>query len=101
MRYLSVFQRDFYCSRHCHAIIEAVTLQSAFAAESDHRSEQSLVVTADTSDDSTPDPARAYTVPATRAGTKLNLTQRDIPQSVSGLTRQRIKDQTLHFGVTE
>lgn len=77
------------------AIIEAVTLQSAFAAESDLRNEQSLVVTADTSDDSTPDPARAYTVPATRAGTKLNLTQRDIPQSVSVLTRQRIKDQNL------
>lgn len=39
--------------------------------------------------------ATSYTVPATRAGTKLNLTQRDIPQSVSVVTEERIKDQNM------
>lgn len=36
-----------------------------------------------------------YTVPVTRAGTKLLLTPRDVPQSLSVVTRQRIEDQNL------
>nr|WP_235289964.1 TonB-dependent receptor plug domain-containing protein [Klebsiella variicola] len=81
-------------------IANAVSIQSAVAAESSDAAsaplkEESLVVTADTGGDSTFNSAQSYTVPATRAGTKLNLTQRDIPQSVSVLTQQRIRDQNL------
>ena len=94
--------KTFCYSLLTFCIANAVSIQAAVAAESsaadsDTRKEQSLVVTAETSDDSTSSPAQAYTVPATRAGTKLNLTQRDIPQSVSVLTQQadRLRNITL------
>ncbi|HCB0101318.1 TPA: ferric-rhodotorulic acid/ferric-coprogen receptor FhuE [Klebsiella pneumoniae] len=81
-------------------IANAVGIHSAVAAEAssatgDTSKEELLVVNADTGGDSTSNPAQSYTVPATRAGTRLNLTQRDIPQSVSVLTQQRIQDQNL------
>ncbi len=92
--------RTFCYSLLTLCIANAVSIQSAVAAESsaaasDTFKEESLVVTADTGGDSTSNSAQSYTVPATRAGTKLNLTQRDIPQSVSVLTQQRIRDQNL------
>ncbi len=55
--------------------------------------EETIVVGATQS--SAAEEAKSYTVPATRAGTKLNLTQRDIPQSVSVVTEERMKDQDL------
>src|SRR5688572_17547893 len=36
-----------------------------------------------------------YAVKTTTAGTKMNLTPRDIPQSVSVITKQRMQDQDL------
>lgn len=39
--------------------------------------------------------AQDYAVKTTTAGTKMNLTPRDIPQSVSVITRQRMQDQNL------
>ena len=92
--------RTFYYSLLTLCIANAVSLQSAVAADSsaaasDTSKEQLLVVTADTSGYSASNPAQSYTVPTTRAGTKLNLTQRDIPQAVSVLTQQRITDQNL------
>lgn len=38
----------------------------------------------------------SYTVDASSSATKLNLTLRETPQSVSVITRQRIEDQQLH-----
>ncbi|HEI8866808.1 TPA: ferric-rhodotorulic acid/ferric-coprogen receptor FhuE [Serratia odorifera] len=40
-------------------------------------------------------PEQDYAVPVTRAGTKMALTPRDIPQSVSVITQQRMQDQDL------
>ena len=39
--------------------------------------------------------AKDYNVPVTRAGTKMALTARDIPQSVSIVSKQRMQDQQL------
>lgn len=53
-----------------------------------------LVVSAAPSDDSRSS-EQDYAVQTTRAGTKLLLTPRDVPQSVSVVTQQRMKDQDL------
>ncbi|MDH2066900.1 ferric-rhodotorulic acid/ferric-coprogen receptor FhuE [Pantoea sp. GD03673] len=80
-------------------VSNALFCSVAHAAElSDNKnlsSDQTLTVTADEAVAPATSAEQSYTVPATRAGTKLNLTQRDIPQSVSTLTEQRIKDQNL------
>lgn len=96
-------KKNFTLSLLTLCIGSTLNVTAAYAAESDtsaqdeKRSEQSLVVTAQDngSESATPDPAKSYTVPVTRAGTKMNLTQRDIPQSVSVVTQQRIKDQDM------
>ncbi|WLI75293.1 ferric-rhodotorulic acid/ferric-coprogen receptor FhuE [Kosakonia sp. H02] len=41
------------------------------------------------------DTAQDYAVKTTRAGTKMQLTPRDVPQSFSVITEQRMKDQNL------
>lgn len=97
-----------FCGRGTHAVLSATRLNkryvfslmalsvtSALSAPAAHAAEQTIVVTADDSSGAKSDAAKSYTVPATRSGTKLNLTQRDNPQSVSVLTQQRIKDQNL------
>ncbi|MFE8116625.1 ferric-rhodotorulic acid/ferric-coprogen receptor FhuE [Brenneria goodwinii] len=70
---------------------------SSQAQQSNDSNGDTVVVSAGGGDntDSVSQPEHDYTVPATRAGTKLNLTPRDIPQSVSIVTKQRIKDQDL------
>ncbi len=82
------------CITHAFAISAANAANSATTSDKT-RSEQTLVVTADDNNEAKTEATKSYTVPATRAGTKMNLTQRDIPQSVSVLTQQRIKDQNL------
>lgn len=79
------------------SIASALSATAAHAEDSASKTsaEQTMVVTADDNGETLSDPAKSYTVPATRTGTKLNLTQRDNPQSVSVLTQQRIKDQNL------
>jgi Outer membrane receptor for ferric coprogen and ferric-rhodotorulic acid len=79
------------------SISSALSATAAHAADgaSKTSAEQTIVVTADDGSGTQSDPVTSYTVPATRSGTKLNLTQRDNPQSVSVLTQQRIKDQNL------
>lgn len=77
------------------AIGLALTSGLAFAADS---STQTLTVTGqdeNSTEGSTSQEAHRYTVPITRSGTKMNLTNRDIPQSVSVITEQRMKDQDL------
>ncbi|MFE8148655.1 ferric-rhodotorulic acid/ferric-coprogen receptor FhuE [Brenneria goodwinii] len=70
---------------------------SSQAQQSNDSNGDTVIVSAGGGDntDSVSQPEHDYTVPATRAGTKLNLTPRDIPQSVSIVTKQRIKDQDL------
>ncbi|MCG8709098.1 ferric-rhodotorulic acid/ferric-coprogen receptor FhuE [Brenneria sp. 4F2] len=73
------------------------TFASASSATRQSANGDTLVVSADGGEDNggVSRQERDYTVPTTRAGTKLNLTTRDIPQSVSVVTQQRIKDQNL------
>ncbi|WP_241609142.1 ferric-rhodotorulic acid/ferric-coprogen receptor FhuE [Rosenbergiella australiborealis] len=77
------------------AIGLALTPPLAYAEDT---ASQTLTVTgkAQTTSDSQPQPDRhRYTVESSRSGTKMNLTDRDIPQSVSVITEQRMKDQDL------
>ncbi|WP_128602370.1 ferric-rhodotorulic acid/ferric-coprogen receptor FhuE [Pantoea wallisii] len=70
-----------------------VTSGIAQAAETQN-SEQTLTV--DASATSQQDQAASdYSVPVTRAGTKMALTARDIPQSVTLVSKQRMQDQQL------
>ncbi|KHJ69831.1 ferric-rhodotorulic acid transporter [Pantoea rodasii] len=56
--------------------------------------EQTLTVNAASSSDAQ-QAATDYNVPVTKASTKMALTARDTPQSVSVITKQRMKDQQL------
>uniref|UniRef100_A0A8H9YVF0 Ferric-rhodotorulic acid/ferric-coprogen receptor FhuE n=1 Tax=Pseudomonas tritici TaxID=2745518 RepID=A0A8H9YVF0_9PSED len=69
-----------------HAVVNP-----ALAAE--NSSEQDIVVYGDT--DNAADEQQDYAVKTTRAGTKMLLAPRDVPQSVSVVTQQRMKDQDL------
>ena len=75
------------------AALVAVALQipQATAAET---AEQTLTVNA-ASDDATDTSTSDYSVPITSVGTKMLLIARDIPQSVSIISKQRIQDQQL------
>ncbi|MDU6389935.1 MULTISPECIES: ferric-rhodotorulic acid/ferric-coprogen receptor FhuE [unclassified Pantoea] len=75
-------------------LIAASVAQSAHAADTAASSGQTLVVEASASSTGQQD-ARDYSVPITRAGTKMALTARDIPQSVTVVSKQRMEDQQL------
>ncbi|MDE1186791.1 MAG: ferric-rhodotorulic acid/ferric-coprogen receptor FhuE [Pantoea sp.] len=75
-----------------HALLNPMTAQ---AADSSSNTQQDLVVDATTSGDNTAQDKQDYQVKTTRAGTKLLLTPRDVPQSVSVVTQQRMQDQQL------
>lgn len=72
-------------------------IHPALAADGDNtqtsQSDQELVVDASAAGDSAA--KEDYQVKTTRAGTKMLLTPRDVPQSVSVVTEQRMKDQDL------
>ncbi|MEG3131506.1 ferric-rhodotorulic acid/ferric-coprogen receptor FhuE [Pantoea cypripedii] len=65
----------------------------AHAAEADSK-DQTLTVNAST-DDQQQQAASDYNVPVTRAATKMALTARDTPQSISVISKQRMQDQQL------
>ncbi len=75
-------------------LVAASVAQSAHAADTAASSEQTLVVDASASSTGQQD-VRDYSVPITRAGTKMALTARDIPQSVTVVSKQRMEDQQL------
>jgi len=76
-------------------LIAASVAQSAQAAEAP-ASEQTLTVDGSASaGDVAQQAAQDYSVPITRAGTKMALTARDIPQSVTVVSKQRMEDQQL------
>ena len=58
-------------------------------------SEQTLTVDASATADAQQQAEQDYSVPITRAGTKMALTARDIPQSVTVVSKQRMEDQQL------
>ena len=75
------------------ALAISASLTSAYAASS---ADAEMVVSASSANAA--DDAQAqqdYSVKTTRAGTKLLLTPRDVPQSVSVTTQQRMQDQQL------
>lgn len=83
-------KKTFYLS----LLALAVHPLTAAAAEShDSAAQQEMVVDATT--DNTSDEQHDYAVKTTRAGTKMLLTPRDVPQSVSIVTQQRMQDQDL------
>jgi outer-membrane receptor for ferric coprogen and ferric-rhodotorulic acid len=74
----------------------AMMVASGIAQAADStNTEQTLTVDASASSDAQEQAAKDYSVPVTRAGTKMALTARDIPQSVSIVSKQRMQDQQL------
>lgn len=70
---------------------------SVFAAETAPTAtdNQTITVNASAGDGAVDNTRNDYSVPVTRAGNKLLSTVRDVPQSVSIISEQRIKDQQL------
>jgi len=65
----------------------------AFAAETNKATEQDMVVDATTASDG--NEQQDYSAKTTRAGTKMLMTPRDVPQSLSVVSKQRMQDQNL------
>ncbi|WAT01717.1 ferric-rhodotorulic acid/ferric-coprogen receptor FhuE [Rouxiella chamberiensis] len=74
-----------------HSLLNPVM---ALAADNTKK-EDVLVVDATPSDNGGEQASQDYQVKTTRAGTKLLLTPRDVPQSMSVITQQRMQDQQL------
>lgn len=76
-----------------HTLIHPANAAERPAAAVPRDGSADLVVTA-TAEDATNE-AQDYQVQTTRSGTKMLLTPRDVPQSLSVVTRQRLLDQNL------
>ena len=74
------------------ALVVISALQSAVAADTDKT--ETITVKANATDSANQDNGN-YSVPVTSAGTKMPLVLRDIPQSVSIVSSQRMQDQAL------
>ncbi|ELY2497672.1 ferric-rhodotorulic acid/ferric-coprogen receptor FhuE [Cronobacter muytjensii] len=75
----------------------ALSIASALAAPAVYAApatNDTIVVDA-AANSGTPDESQDYSVKVTSAGTKMQMIQRDIPQSVSIISEQRMKDQQL------
>lgn len=79
------------------ALFVSSSLHSVHAAETTapKAADDTVVVTGQTGGNDTGSTAQDYSVPVTTAGTKMLLTQRDIPQSVTIISKQRMQDQQL------
>ncbi|KJV26564.1 ferric-rhodotorulic acid/ferric-coprogen receptor FhuE [Pantoea sp. SM3] len=88
----SGIRKTFSVSLLAMAVHALLNPSLALAADT---TQQDLVVNATTSDSSDDTEKQDYAVKTTRAGTKLLLTPRDVPQSVSVVTQQRMQDQQL------
>ena len=73
----------------------ALAAPQVYAAEAVAQEQQTLTVDASASDAAESSAASDYSVPVTRSGTKMALVARDIPQSVSIVSKQRMEDQQL------
>ncbi|TKY82111.1 ferric-rhodotorulic acid/ferric-coprogen receptor FhuE [Pectobacterium polonicum] len=76
-------------------LISASFLPVQAAAEEKPASGDTLVVSANANANAEVSDPQDYSVKVTNAGTKMTLTPRDIPQSVSVISQQRIEDQGL------
>ena len=80
------------------AVVVAAALQVPYASAAEttetNNKEQNLVVSA-SSDSGSNTQETDYNVPVTRSATKMALTARDTPQSVSVISKQRMEDQQL------
>ena len=88
----SDIKNTFTVSMLALAIHALITPGAAQAAESN--TQETIVVDGSATTTANND-QQAYTVKTTRAGTKMLLSQRDVPQSVSVVTQQRMQDQNL------
>lgn len=70
-------------------------LPAQATAEENPASGDTLVVSANANANAEASDPQDYSVKVTSAGTKMTLTPRDIPQSVSVISQQRIEDQGL------
>lgn len=73
------------------SIASALAVPAVYAAPA---ASDTIVVDA-AADSSTPDESQDYSVKTTTSGTKMLLVPRDIPQSVSVISQQRMQDQQL------
>ncbi len=79
-----------------HTLVSPTQAIAADGTTTDTTSnEQTMVVNATTKKDTASQESKDYQVKTTRAGTKLLLTPRDVPQSLSVVTQQRMQDQQL------
>ncbi|MEQ9898281.1 ferric-rhodotorulic acid/ferric-coprogen receptor FhuE [Pectobacterium punjabense] len=76
-------------------LISASFLPAQAATEEKPTSGDTLVVSANANANAEVSDPQDYSVKVTNAGTKMTLTPRDIPQSVSVISKQRIEDQNL------
>lgn len=80
------------------AVVVAAAMQVPYASAAEtteaNNKEQNLVVNA-TTDSASSTQETDYNVPVTRSATKMALTARDTPQSVSVISKQRMEDQQL------
>ncbi len=72
----------------------ALMPMAGLAATTD-KTEDTVIVEGTTSTSNSAAQSQDYSVPATSVGTKMTLIQRDIPQSVSIISQQRMEDQQL------
>lgn len=77
------------------AVVIAAALQTPFVHAADTAPVEDVIEVNGTATQADNPPATDYSVPVTRAATKMALTARDIPQSVSIISQQRIQDQKL------
>ncbi|EKM0532700.1 ferric-rhodotorulic acid/ferric-coprogen receptor FhuE [Cronobacter turicensis] len=75
----------------------ALSIASALAAPAAYAAPAAsdTIVVDTTADSGTPDESQDYSVKTTTSGTKMLLVPRDIPQSVSVISQQRMQDQQL------
>ncbi len=94
----SALQRPFRFSLLAAIVASSLAHNAAHAAETSAPAasdNQTMTVSASADDAVAASPATDYSVPVTRAGTKMLGTVRDVPQSVSIVSKQRMADQQL------
>lgn len=88
--------RDFQRQSAVTPSLLVVSIAMAFIPASGFAaSEDTVIVDGSATSTSTSGEKQDYSVKSTTAGTKMQMTQRDIPQSVSIVSQQRMEDQQL------
>ncbi|PIJ50328.1 ferric-rhodotorulic acid/ferric-coprogen receptor FhuE [Erwinia sp. OLTSP20] len=77
------------------AMMIAGTLYAPTVAAASSSKEQTMTVNASSDSSDSDNTSHDYSRPLTKSGTKMQLAPRDVPQSVSTITKQRMQDQNL------